>query len=150
MTRLPSFAAAIAALLSFALPAPLLAQEHGADAPAAAEQTAPAITVAAAVPGVVRDTVFASGLFEPVESVSVAPLIEGQPIEELLVEVGDVVEAGQVLARLSDAALRLQESQLDASRASAEAAVAQARASLAESRREGEPRRTNYELLLYV
>lgn len=127
MIRLPIVLAAIALVAT-----PVPAQEHGADAPAV-EQTAPAITVAQASRGLVRDTVFASGLFEPVESVAVAPLIEGQPIEALLVEVGDEVEAGQVLARLSDAALRLQESQLDASRASARAAVAQARASLAEA-----------------
>ncbi|MBF9030965.1 efflux RND transporter periplasmic adaptor subunit [Rhodobacterales bacterium HKCCE3408] len=128
MTRL-SFVFAMFAVVAM----PAFAQEHGTEAPAATEQSAPTITVAEAVTGTVRDTVFASGVFEPVENVSVAPLVEGQQIEELFAQVGDRVEAGQVLARLSDAALRLQESQLEASRASAEAAVAQARASLAEA-----------------
>jgi HlyD family secretion protein len=74
--------------------------------------------------------VIASGLVAAVEEVQVQPLVEGQPIDELLVDVGDVVERGQVLARLSTATLELQRSQLAANRASALAAIAQAQASL--------------------
>jgi HlyD family secretion protein len=88
--------------------------------------TLPAITVSAVTPQLLTDRVRASGLIEPVERVLVQPQIEGLAIDEIMVEVGDWVERGQVLARLSDASLVLQRSQLDATRASAEAAIAQA------------------------
>ena len=109
-----------------------------AGAPAAAQTEAPpaglpAITVAAISKRPMVDRVRASGLIEPVETVYVQPLIEGQAIDEILVEVGDRVEAGAVLARLSDSALVLQRSQLDATHASAEAAIAQAEAQLVEA-----------------
>jgi HlyD family secretion protein len=77
-----------------------------------------------------RDRVVGSGLVPPVERVLVQPLIEGQPIESLEVEVGDTVAKGQVLARLSASSLKLKESQLVASRASAAASIAQAEAQL--------------------
>lgn len=77
-----------------------------------------------------RDRIVASGLVSPVERVLVQPLIEGQPIEELLADLGDTVAAGQVLARLSDSTLKLQMSQFTASRASADAAIAQGEAQL--------------------
>jgi HlyD family secretion protein len=63
----------------------------------------------------------------------VAPLIEGQPIESLLVDVGDVVEAGDVLATLSRTTLELRVSQSNASLASARATIAQAEAQMLEA-----------------
>ena len=80
-----------------------------------------------------RDRVIVSGLVNPVESVQVSPLIEGQPIETLLADVGDVVEAGQILAILSKTTLELQKSQYNASLASARATIAQAEAQLLEA-----------------
>jgi HlyD family secretion protein len=120
-------AALVAAAAAFALPAH--AQTAG-DAPAV---TLPAITVTAATRATLRDRVIAAGTVAAVERVSVAPRIEGQPIETLLADLGDRVEAGQVLAVLSDTALTLQRAQLVAQRASALAAVAQAEASLIEA-----------------
>lgn len=117
----PAFLAAL-----LALAAPAAAQP--ADAPAL-----PAITVAEVETALVRDRVLGSGLVEPVESVLVQPQVEGLAIDALEAEVGDTVEAGEVLARLSDASLALERSQLLASRASAEAAVAQAEAQLVEA-----------------
>lgn len=111
------------ALLAFA--APLMAQETPAE-PAA--PTLPAITVSAVETRTLRDVVIASGLVAPVETVQVAPLIEGQPIEALLADVGDKVQAGQVLARLSSSTLELQKAQLNASYAAANAMIAQAEA----------------------
>jgi HlyD family secretion protein len=111
--------------------APALAADDtppGAEAPAL-----PAIGVVAVVDAVLRDRVVATGSIGPAEIVFVQPQIEGQAIEELLADVGDRVEAGQVLARLSDSALTLRRSQLVASHAAAEAAVAQARAQIAEA-----------------
>lgn len=93
-------------------------------------QSLPAITVSAVQARPLRDIVLASGLIAPIETVQVAPLIEGQPIEALLADVGDHVTAGQVLARLSTSTLELQKAQLEASLASAKAQIAQGEAQL--------------------
>jgi AcrR family transcriptional regulator len=90
----------------------------------------PAITVVGVTEQTLTDRVIASGLVDAVEEVTVQPLVEGQPIDELLVDVGDLVDEGQVLARLSTSTLELQLSQLAANRASTEAQIAQAEASL--------------------
>jgi HlyD family secretion protein len=118
------------ALIALLLAAPLHAQE--AETTAAAP-TLPAITVSTAEMRLLRDRVIVSGLVNPVEAVQVAPLIEGQPIETLLADVGDMVEAGQVLATLSKTTLELQRSQYVASLASARATIAQAEAQLLEA-----------------
>lgn len=117
--------------LAAALPA--TAQEAAAPAPAAAAPSYPAISVVAADPRVLTDRILATGLVSPVEEVLVQPLIEGQPIEALLADVGDMVVAGQVLAVLSKTSLDLQKSQANASLASARATVAQAEAQLVEA-----------------
>jgi HlyD family secretion protein len=122
-------AVAVAALS----PVPLRAEETTA-APEAAAPALPAITVAPVGKRLLRDRVIASGLLGPVERVQVQPLIEGQPVETLAADVGDFVQAGQVLATLSTATLELQKSQLAAQLASAVAAVAQGEASLVEAR----------------
>lgn len=108
---------------------------RAAEEPAAeTAQVLPAITVSTVEKRVLRDRVIVSGLVNPVESVQVAPLIEGQPIEVLLADVGDWVEEGQVLATLSKTTLELQKSQYQASLASAEATIAQAEAQLLEAK----------------
>ncbi len=118
------------AFLSLVLAVPLHAQEAEV---AAAAPTLPAITVSTAEMRLLQDRVIVSGLVNPVEAVQVAPLIEGQPIETLLADVGDRVEAGQVLATLSKTTLELQKSQFNASLASARATIAQAEAQLLEA-----------------
>jgi HlyD family secretion protein len=127
--------ALLRALIAAALlAAPALAQEaHGEDgaaAEASAAESLPSITVAEVVATRLVDRVIASGLVDAVEEVQVQPLVEGQPIDELLADVGDIVEEGQVLARLSTSTLELQLSQLAANRATALAQIAQAEASL--------------------
>ncbi len=111
--------------------------------PAAFAETTPAKAASAAVPAitvspvellVLRDEVLVSGLVGPLEDVQVQPLIEGQPIETLLADVGDVVMAGQVIATLSSTTLQLQKSQFNASIAAARATIAQAEAQLVEAR----------------
>ena len=114
-----------------ALAAPAFAEEEAA--PAADAPSLPAITVSVVENRLLRDRVIVSGLVNPVEEVQVAPLIEGQPIETLLADVGDRVVAGQVLATLSKTTLELQKSQYTASLASARATIAQAEAQLLES-----------------
>jgi len=123
---------ALAALTLAAALAPGPALAEAAPAPAAA--VLPAITVSTVARQTLRDRVLASGLVGPVERVQVPPLIEGQPIQSLLADVGDRVAAGQVLAQLSSATLELQKSQLQATLASARAAIAQAEAQLVEAR----------------
>lgn len=113
---------------------PALVLAEAAERPAAqAAPALPAITVTAVQKRDMADRIIASGLIAPVEEVRVAPLIEGQPIEALLADVGDRVETGQVLAVLSKASLELQRSQSVASVASSRATIAQAEAQLLEA-----------------
>lgn len=105
-------AAAIALGAGLAMaPNPTLAEASTTEAPAVIP---PAITVSTVKKRLLTDTVFASGLVTPAETVLVAPLVEGQQIEALLAQVGDTVTEGQVLARLSTATLSLQKAQLEA------------------------------------
>jgi HlyD family secretion protein len=121
---------ALALILSL-LPLSALAQEDAA--PAVTDVMPPAITVSDVTILPLRDRIIATGLVAAVEQVQVQPLIEGQPIETLLADVGDMVTEGQVLAVLSDDSLSLQMSQFVAQRASVAAAIAQAEASLIEA-----------------
>lgn len=110
------------------------AQTAEGAAPPAPVASLPAISVSTVGSHLLTDRVLASGLVAPVEEVQVQPLIEGQPIEALLADVGDTVAEGQVLARLSPSTLELQKLELSASRASAAANIAQAEAQLLEAR----------------
>jgi HlyD family secretion protein len=106
---------------------------EAAPARPAPQAALPAITVTTVARATIADRVRASGLIGPVERVFVQPEIEGQAIDSVEADVGDTVETGQVLARLSDASLNLQKVQIEANRASAEAAIAQAEAQLTEA-----------------
>jgi HlyD family secretion protein len=122
----------IAALLGFGLPSlQAVAQDTKTTETETPEATPvlPSIIVTTVSKVNMQDRVLASGLIGPVERVQVQPLIEGQPIESLEVDVGDTVQKDQVLARLSNVSLALQESQFLASMASAQASIAQAEAS---------------------
>lgn len=125
------------ALALMLAPLPLRAEDAAATAtdPAteAAAEVLPAISVAPAAVHPLKDRIIASGLVGPVEQVQIAPLIEGQPIEALLADVGDVVAEGQVLATLSKSTLDLQRAQVIAAHAAAAATVAQAEAQLVEA-----------------
>ena len=109
-------------LMSAALPA-----VHAETTVPTAEVVLPAITVTTVTTRVVEDHILASGMIAAVEQVSVVPLIEGQPIETLAADVGDVVAAGQVLAKLSTATLTLQQSQLQATLAATQSNAAEAK-----------------------
>lgn len=122
----------LAAALGFGLPTSSLQAQEAADA-APATQNLPAITVSEVVARQLADRVIASGLVAAVEEVQVAPLIEGQPVEALLADVGDVVTEGQVLAVLSKTSLELQRTEAVASLASARAGIAQAEAQMVEA-----------------
>jgi HlyD family secretion protein len=126
----------LAALLAVAAPvAPAVAQEAVAaeSVTAAAAPALPAITVSDVTPRKLTDRIIASGLIAAVEEVQVAPLVEGQPLDRLLVDVGVLVTEGQVLAVLSNTTLELQKTEAVASLAAARAAIAQAEAQLVEA-----------------
>lgn len=108
-----------------------LAAAEADKAPSATAQP-PAIVAVRAVEAQITDRVLANGMITAVEEVLVAPQVEGLAIESLEADVGDWVDAGSVLATLSDDQLILQKSQLDANRAKALAAIAQLEAQLAE------------------
>lgn len=126
--------AAALTLVSPALPALAegAAAAEAASAPAAAPAL-PAITVAEVTSRRLTDRVIASGLIAAVEEVQVAPLVEGQPLDRLLADVGDTVAEGQVLAVLSRTTLDLQRTEAVASLAAARSAIAQAEAQLVEA-----------------
>ncbi|MFN4201961.1 MAG: efflux RND transporter periplasmic adaptor subunit [Tabrizicola sp.] len=125
----------LAAALTLASPAlPALAEgAAAAEALPAAVPAAPAITVAEVAPRLLSDRVIASGMIAAVEEVQVAPFVEGQPLDRLLADVGDMVAAGQVLALLSRTTLDLQRTEAAASLAAARSAIAQAEAQLVEA-----------------
>jgi HlyD family secretion protein len=118
------------ALSAATVPAALMpAFAQDAAAPAAATSL-PAITVSSAQKRVLRDVIIVSGLVGAQEEVQINPMVQGQQVAELLVDVGDRVSAGQVMARLSSSALSLQNAQLLAAIEAAKAAgdsAAQAR-----------------------
>lgn len=132
-------------LLALVLAVPLMSAPFvvASAIPAAAQETEvapaqgaqpPAIIAVRADVAEITDRVLTNGMIAAVEEVLVAPQVEGLAIESLEADVGDRVEAGSVLATLSDDQLILQRSQLDASRAKALAAIAQLGAQLAEVR----------------
>ncbi|MDT8856412.1 efflux RND transporter periplasmic adaptor subunit [Paracoccaceae bacterium Fryx2] len=134
MNRLSHACHMLAVTLALAaLPALPLSAQEPAPAPVA-EPSLPAITVSAVGRQMLRDRVLASGFVAAVEEVFVQPQIEGQAIDALGADVGDVVAQGQVLARLSAATLDLQKTQLLASRAGALAGISQAEAQMIEAR----------------
>ena len=126
-------AAAVAFLLTLSV-----AGVQAADAPKPADPAAidgPTISVVTASEAEVSEQILVTGSLVPREEVLVTPAIEGQAISEILVEVGDHVDKGQVMARLNRdmfdvqmAQFKAQLAQSDAAKAQADAQVAQAKA----------------------
>ena len=116
----------LAAGLSLGLCLPAAAEEAPAEA-------LPAITVSEVLARPMAERIIASGLIAAVEEVQVAPLIEGQPLEELRADIGDMVAEGQVLAVLSKSMLELQRAEAVASLAAARSGIAQGEAQLVEA-----------------
>lgn len=97
---------------------------------ALAQEAAPAVTVVRAESGPLVETASVSGTLVARQEISVVPEIAGARVVELLADVGDVVEAGAVVARLDPADVRTRIAQAEAASARAEAAVGQAEAGL--------------------
>jgi HlyD family secretion protein len=92
-----------------------------------------ATTLARAERHSITETLAVTGSLMAREEIVVGAEVDGLRIVELLADVGDRVEQGQVLARLDGAMLRTQLAQNTATIAKAEASIAQARASIAET-----------------
>ena len=99
-------------------------------APVEALAKPPTISVAAVHSGAITETVVVTGNLVPREEVLVSPQIDGYAVEEILVEEGDRVKQGQVLARLSRTMIDTSLAQNAAQIARADAAIAQAQSSI--------------------
>ena len=110
--------------------ATVLRAEDAPDAQQGAAQTAPAVTIVAAETAEVQARVPTSGSLVAWREVQVHPQVSGYEITEILVEAGDTVAKGQVLARLSTDTLTARLEQADAEYARAEAGVDQARSTI--------------------
>ena len=93
----------------------------------------PSITVAVVATGAITETAILTGTLVAREEVLVSPQIDQLAITAVLAEEGDVVTAGQVLARLQRDALDASAAQNAAQVARADAAIAQARSAITES-----------------
>jgi HlyD family secretion protein len=122
-----TFAAALAAALAAASPA------FAADAVKSPERAAPSVTVTTVARQPITDSVIVTGTLVAREEILVAVQIEGYAINEILVEEGDRVKAGQVLARLSREMIDSALAQNTAQIARAEANIASARSGIAEA-----------------
>lgn len=91
------------------------------------------ITVAAAIRRGIVQSVAVSGSLVVRDEVLVSPQIDGVRLEAYLVDVGDKVEAGQVLARLDGSQIQTRLLQNASEIAKSDAAIAQAGAALAEA-----------------
>ncbi len=105
---------------------------HGAKAQEAAPAAPSALAVSVVAPKAERlpEMLLITGSLLPREEIEVGPEIEGHRLESVLVEAGDHVEKGQILARLSRDVLDTQMAQNTANAAKARAAIAQQRAAL--------------------
>lgn len=123
-------------LIALALLAALATTANAAsDPPKTSAAEGPTVSVVTAATGEVAEQIIVTGTLVPREEVLVTPEIDGQGVSEILVEVGDHVDKGQILAKLNRDTLDVQIAQFkaqlaqnDAARAQAEASVAQAKA----------------------
>lgn len=133
---LVAIAAAAAGAYVYFGPGPLLAMRQETvrenDKARAEVVLPPAITVARVGYHNFVETVSVSGSLVARDEVLVSPEIDGFRVLELLVDEGDRVEAGQVMARLVTIQLDAQAAQNDASKVRSDAAIAQARSQITE------------------
>ncbi len=104
--------------------------DQAAGEAAVAARGIPAVTVATAERTGVQARVPVSGTLVARQQVQIFPQVSGHDITEILVEAGDTVGQGQVLARLSTEMLGAQMAQAEAEYQRAEAAVGQARSNI--------------------
>ena len=117
-------------------PAPTAAvagPRRAAETAPAAPSLAPKVTVVRAAEREIVERAVVTGTLVPREEILVVPEIEGQRVTELLVEEGDAVRQGQVLARLSRDVIETQLLQNAATLTRADAAIAQAKSQIVQA-----------------
>ena len=90
----------------------------------------PVVTVTKATPGEVETRISVSGTLVAAEEVLINTRINGYAIESISVEIGDTVEAGDVLAILDDSAPAAELAQAEAELLRATAAIGQAKSQI--------------------
>jgi len=107
------------------------------ETPVLAEEVSPALSVNVVTPTMDKwpQTIEASGVIQPWHQSVIGTQIGGLAVSEIFVDVGDSVEAGQLLARLQSASLKLEQIQAEASLLTATANVTFAESNLARSER---------------
>ncbi|MDQ7080207.1 MAG: efflux RND transporter periplasmic adaptor subunit [Paracoccaceae bacterium] len=113
--------------------------------PQAQAQNAPHVTVIKPAPAEFVDRIPVSGTLVAREEVFVNTRINGQVIEKLLVDVGDRVEKGQLLAVLDKRQIEVQLAQAEADLPRARAAVQQARDQITLAKARLRQAQTNYD-----
>ena len=93
----------------------------------------PAVSALKVAPADFIETVMVTGTLVPRDEIMVAPEIEGLRVLEVLVDEGDVVKQGQVLANLVHATLDAQLAQNSALLAKADASIAQAKSTITQA-----------------
>ena len=91
------------------------------------------VTVVRAAQREVVERAIVTGTLVPHEEILIVPEIEGQRVTEVLVEEGDRVKQGQVLARLTRDVIETQLLQSSAGLARADAAIAQAKSQIVQA-----------------
>lgn len=114
------------AVAAAVLPASVAVAAEAAPAGPVNALAIPAVSLATAQPRELVQTLTVSGTLAARDEVLVPAEVDGLRVTELLVDEGDVVTVGQVLARLSRETLEAQFAQNDAAIRRAEAAIAQA------------------------
>jgi HlyD family secretion protein len=104
-----------------------------AEAAGTTETRPPSVTVSTVARSTMVDSVIVTGTLVAREDIMVAAQIEGYAIQEIMVEEGDRVKAGQVLARLSRETIDASLAQNKAQIARAEAGIASARTAITEA-----------------
>lgn len=103
-----------------------------------------AVDVERAEIGALEEALVYTGTTAPVRQVSLRAQVEGKLLN-LTVDVGDLVEPGQLLAQLDDALLLTDVSQASAELAARRSEIAQAEAALSDSRTQVEQARLEYQ-----
>ena len=135
----PKFLASAALLASLGLAIalstnPMLAAEAATPDASSGEPKPPTVTVVKAEMKEIVDRAIVSGSLVAREEVQVSAEIDGMRITDVLVEEGDTVKAGQVLAKLSHKTLDLQLDQMKAQLSRNVAAIAQGDALIAQAK----------------
>jgi RND family efflux transporter MFP subunit len=140
------FAVVVAAAVALALPLqgrlrlPQKSAEPHSQAPAALH-----VTVSKVAPAEFVETVLVTGSLVAREEILIGPEVEGLRVLEVLVDEGDQVKAGDVLARLVKATVDAQLAQNEANLARSNAAIAQARSAITQAEAKLEETRNAFE-----